>query len=243
MMLGWLDNLLGKHPANKQNVNPLAGKPLRYLIGADNDGRWPGHPDEIVEVPYDAEPAVLGLSIGYCNLFDEKNTGKLGPYLHTSGTAEEYREGQIDPRGPGWAKNLREQFERRKRKTFEFIELDNPDAYDIKDVLGAIDLAASYGLKVIAKNPLLMRPSSADYLRHPNVYGAIVEKGAGGPAEMKRLRIDAGKPDLPVWFVMFDDGEDMAKHIADLIRERGHKEMRVTYSSKGEYGNSIDIGG
>ena len=103
-----------------------------------------------------AQPARHGVSIAYCNLFDEHNTGHYGPYLHSSDTAAEYNEGQIDPRGPGWEKNLREQFERRRNQGFEYIELDNPDAYSIKDVIGAIDLAASYGLKVIAKNPGLM---------------------------------------------------------------------------------------
>ena len=44
-------------------------------------------------------PVKRGISIAYCNLFDENNTGKYGPYLHTSDTAKQYNEGQIDPRG------------------------------------------------------------------------------------------------------------------------------------------------
>jgi hypothetical protein len=64
---------------------------------------------------------------------------------------------RIDLRGLGWRRNLTEQFERRKRQGFEYIELDNPDAYSVADVVGAVDLAASYGLKVIAKNPKLSR--------------------------------------------------------------------------------------
>ena len=136
-------------------MDALEGKPLRYLIGTEASG--PGRDDEVTEVSYSTtQPARRGISIAYCNLFDEHNTGRYGPYLHTSDTAAEYNEGQIDPRGPGWEKNLREQFERRKKQGFEYIELDNPDAYSIKDVIGAIDLAASYGLKVIAKNPGLM---------------------------------------------------------------------------------------
>ena len=87
-------------------------------------------------------PTKRGIAIAYCNLFDEENTGKYGPYLHTSDTAEQYGEGQIDPKGPGWEKNLRQQFQRRKRQGFSYIELDNPDAYSVEDVLGAIDLAA-----------------------------------------------------------------------------------------------------
>ena len=221
-------------------VDALAGKPLRYLIGTDASG--PGNEDVVTEVSYDtAEPARHGISIAYCNLFDEHNTGHYGPYLHSSDTAAEYNEGQIDPRGPGWEKNLREQFERRRSHGFEYVELDNPDAYSIKDVIGAIDLAASYGLKVIAKNPGLMEGADAAraYVAHPNVYGIIVERDAGGAGDMEALRRKAGKPALPVWFVAFGSGRAWATDIANAAKH--HRNMGVTYSSAGEYGNVIDI--
>jgi hypothetical protein len=218
-------------------ANPLVGKPLRYLIGTDSAG--PGHDNEVTCVSYNASaPVKRGISIAYGNLFDERNTGRYGPYLHTSDTAKQYNEGQIDPRGPGWEKNLREQFERRKKQGFEYIELDNPDAYSGKDVIGAIDLAASYGLKVIAKNPLLVN-GAVPYMAHPNVYGAIVEKGAGNPKEMDALRKKAGKPNMPVWFVAFGSGRSWAGSIADAAKRYPH--MGVTYSSAGEYGNAIDV--
>jgi hypothetical protein len=107
-------------------VNFLEGKPLRYLIGADGVGQ--GREDEVTVSPYDAGPATHGISIGYCNLFDENNTGRYGPYLHKSDTAAQYNEGQIDPRGRGWDKNLREQFERRKKQGFAYIELILPSS-------------------------------------------------------------------------------------------------------------------
>ena len=217
--------------------NPLAGKPLRYLIGTDAAGA--GRDDEVTMVSYNATaPVKRGVSIAYGNLFDEKNTGRYGPYLHTSDTAAQYGEGQVDPRGPGWEKNLREQFERRKRQGFEYIELDNPDAYSAKDVISAIDLAATYGLKVIAKNPLLVNGAVA-YVAHPNVVAAIVEKGAGNPAQMEALRKKAGKPNLPVWFVAFGSGRGWANTVASSAKQFRH--MGVTYSSAGEYGNSIDV--
>jgi hypothetical protein len=218
-------------------TNPLAGKPLRYLIGTDAAGS--GRDDEVTMVSYNAAaPVKRGISIAYGNLFDERNTGRYGPYLHTSDTAAQYGEGQIDPRGPGWEKNLREQYERRKKQGFEYIELDNPDAYSAKDVIGAIDLAATYGLKVIAKNPLLVNGAAA-YVAHPNVVAAIVEKGAGNPAQMDALRRKAGKPNLPVWFVAFGSGRSWAGSVASSAKQFRH--MGVTYSSAGEYGNSIDI--
>jgi hypothetical protein len=226
-----------RHAAVPLAGNPLAGKPLRYLIGTDAAGA--GHDSEVTVLSYNATaPVKRGISIAYGNLFDERNTGQYGPYLHTSDTAKQYNEGQIDPRGPGWDKNLREQFERRKKQGFEYIELDNPDAYSAKDVISAIDLAASYGLKIIAKNPLLVKGAVA-YMAHPNVHGAIVEKGAGNPKEMDALRKKAGKPALPVWFVAFGSGRSWAGSIADAAKQYRH--MGVTYSSAGEYGNAIDI--
>src|SRR5271165_6651405 len=163
------------HAGSLPDANVLAGKTLRYLIGTPAAGSR--RDDDVTEVSYDAtEPVKRGISIAYCNLFDEKSSGRFGPYLHTSDTASQYHEGQIDPLGPGWEKNLRAQFERRKKQGFEYIELDNPDAYSAKDVIGAIDLAATYGLKVIAKNPMLVEHGAASYLAHPNVYGVIVER-------------------------------------------------------------------
>jgi hypothetical protein len=218
--------------------NPLVGRPLRYLIGTE--GSAGARDGDVTVVSYGtSQPAKQGISIAYGNLFDELNTRRYGPYLRTSDTAAQYNEGQIDPRGPGWEKNLREQFERRKKQGFTYIELDNPDAYKIKDVIGAIELAATYGLKVIAKNPGLMEGGAASYVAHPNVYGIIVEKGAGGAADMDALRRKAGKPDLPVWFVAFGSGKGWGNSVASAAKQ--YRNMGVTYSSAGEYGNVIDI--
>ncbi len=83
-------------------------------------------------------------------------------------------------RGPGWDQNLREQFERRRRQGFRYIELDNPDAYRWSDISEAYDLAVSYGFKVIAKNPVICENGLA-MMQHPAVVGAIVERGCGTP--------------------------------------------------------------
>src|SRR5262249_42052403 len=144
-----------------------------------------------------------GIAIKYVNLFDEKNTGAYGPYLTTSDTAAQYNEGQIDPRGAGWLKNLREQFARAKAQGFEYVELDNPDAYSVPGGVPAADEAARWGLRVIAKNPMLMEGDPLPYVAIPDVHGIIVERGAGAPREMEAMRKAAGKPNLPVWFVFF----------------------------------------
>jgi hypothetical protein len=222
----------GKRP----NFGALAGKPLRYLIGGS---AGQGHDDEVTMVSFSTNsPVKRGISIAYCNLFDETNSGKYGPYLHNSDTAKQYNEGQVDPKGAGWEKNLREQYERRRKAGFEYIELDNPDAYKIKDVIGAIELAATYNLKVIAKNPGIT-DDPVRYVSHPNVYGIIVEKGAGGATDMEALRRKAGKPDLPVWFVAFGSGKGWANSVAGTAKN--YRNMGVTYSSAGEYGNALDV--
>ena len=230
--------------------NPLAGKKLRYKIGTDKPGN--GTAGEIIEVGFDCtKPLPTGFSVAYCNLFNEKYSeqsrkerDEYGPYLKSSDTAQDYGEGQIDPRGPGWRRNLIEQFEARRKQGFEYIELDNPDAYSVADVVGAVELAQSYGLKVIAKNPGLMEGDPLPYVAHPNIYGIIVEKGAGNAHDMDALRRLAGKPDLPVWFVFFDKrkgsegGKNAAKQAAASAQQFGN--MSVTHSPDGEYTSALD---
>jgi len=224
------------------STNPLAGLPLDYLIGADNPG--PGKDGRITEAGYDcAASRAHGISIKYCNLFDEKNSKRYGPYLNSSDTARRYAEGQIDPKGDGWQRNLREQFARAKAQGFLYIELDNPDAYSVMNVIGAIDLAQEYALRVIAKNPLACEWNPVSYIAHSNVYGVIVERGAGSPADMDKLRKNAGKPDLPVWFVAFrkgsEDGRPWAGNAANAAR--AFKNVGVTFSPDGEYTSVEDI--
>lgn len=226
--------------APQPRMNALAGKPLRYLIGTDAPGE--GSAGDIVEVGYDVtRPPRNAMAIKYCNLFDEHNTGRYGPYLHTSDTAAHYGEGQIDPHGPGWERNLREQFERAHSQGFRFVELDNPDAYAVADVLDAVRLAASYGLEVIAKNPLLMDGDPLAYVAHRAVVGAIVEQDAGAPAEMDDLRLRSGKPDLPVWFVAFGENASRAWALRIAQQAKAHRHMGVTFSPGSEYGSSVDI--
>src|SRR5262245_32812554 len=221
----------------------LEGKPLRYLIGGDDSAQ--GRDDEVFELSFDAEaPPKHGIGIKYCNLLDEKynkkkKTGNYGPYAAASDVARQYGEGQIDPKGPGWKKNLVDQFTRAKSQGFEYIELDNPDSYSIEPVLDAINLAQSYGLKVIAKNPGLIDNDAERYVAHPNVFGIIVEKDASTPEEMDALRRKAGKQTLPVWFVYFGKGKKQAEAIAAVARS--YKNMGVTYSTAGEYKNATDL--
>lgn len=224
-------------------MNPLAGRALDYCIGADDP---PYRDGRVLEVGYDAERAPISPAIKYGNLFLEKygdmtkrQRAAYAPFLHTSDTAQQYNEGQIDPAGPGWWKNIDKQIERAKADGWSHIEWDNPDAYSTAIVLPVYNCSLNAGLRVIAKNPLLVPGTNWRLLAHAAVDGAIVEKDAGTPAQMDALRRNAGKPKLPVWFVSFGHGRPWAEAIARTAWQ--YKEMYVTYSPRGEYGSSEDV--
>lgn len=219
--------------------NPLYGKPLVYLIGAERAHAVPG---SVVECSYTSDVIGAGDKIAYGNLFNEVYSDQtpaqrlaLGPYLHDSDTAEEYGEGEIDPNGPGWEMNLVAQFNRAVALGFHYIELDNPDAYNYGAVAEAVTKAHSFGLAVIAKNPKITSGALA-FMSHPNVAGVVVERGCGSPSDYASLRAQARRDGLlPVWFVF--DGPTGAQQCAEQIQHGGYKGMGVTYSTgRGERG-------
>lgn len=223
-------------------ASPLAGKSLAYLIGADNP---PAAQDAstITEVGYDeTKPVSGGFSIKYGNLYDEKASGHFGPYLPPTDTAEEYGEMVPDPDGAGFEANIEVQVDRAREEGFKWIELDNADGYKIDDVLRALDMVAAGGLRSVAKNPGLLGAGAVRYVQHAIVDGAIVEKGAGTPQSMEALRREAGKPDLPVWFVFFGaGGAQAAQQCAQQITAGGYRNMGVSNSPGGEYTTSTIV--
>ena len=223
-----------------QPQNSLAGMALDYLIGADGPQR--GKEGRITETPFEEGPAQRGLSIAYCNLRREDGEPpEFGPYLPHDDIFEQFGEGRPDPAGPGFLRNIVEQFDRCKALGHTLVEEDNPDSYDLPAVMRGVDLAQQRGLGVIAKNAHLLGPGAQTYVAHPNVFGIIVEKDCGTPAEMDQLRRGAGKPDLPVWFVSFGDGRDSAEQAARAITSARFANMGVTHSREGEYESSEDI--
>lgn len=217
--------------------NPLAGRLLRYMIGVKHVSH--AESNVITVVPYGAAPADAGVSVGYCN------------HLVTDMTTRSNAM-RPDPKGPGFLYNLMAQFDLRQAQGFKYIEIDNPNAYPIENVLGAIELANTYGLKVVAKNPLLMGsgrrsiesgtdPNAVSYLSHQNVVGAIVEYDCGSPAAMNIARLHANKPHMPVWFVSWGDDRTWIKRTAMACRY--FSEMRCTHSPGVDgYSSSIDVG-
>lgn len=205
----------------------LWGFPLRYLIGAN---RVVAEPHVFTMVPWMEAAEGVGLIGGYCNLFDEEDSGDFGPYLRKGHTAAEWHEGQIDPAGPGWEANLDEQFVVRRRQFIRIVELDNSDSYDWPAVKSAYDYAYSSGLHVIAKNPCLCEDPEL-MVRHPACVGVITEANCGSPIEvrdlLRRARIDL----MPHWYVTDAAHKGWADHMARQIVGNGMKGAGVTYST------------
>lgn len=236
-LIKWFKNLVSPTEA-------LAGRRVRYLIGATGDKIiLPDQPDATVVLPYDYEHPVhldACAAIGYINLFDEFGTGNLGPYRTDTETAQRYGERVIEQYGSGWDKNLRRQFEKWRRLGVAFVELDNAEAYPLQALLGAVDMAESYGLRVIAKNPHLIE-RGAKYVSR--CYGIISEQGAGDPWSIDQIRQDAGRPLMPIWFVAYTDDENNGGAWAQRIKHvcEAYVGMGVTHSPDGEYTSSEDV--
>lgn len=219
------------------------GKPLGYLIGADAQGIRP-RPNYVLEFPYDTPKylkyfeGIYRPVIGYINALDEemangKNIfgppGRYGPYVHGD-TAGDWNEGQMVPGSHGWTCCLVDQFNRWKPLLPDAVEIDNLDSYPLRFVLTMFDMAADFGFKVIAKNPLNVEGPHAVILSHKAVVGMIIEANCGTCDQAQDLRLTAGKPDLPVWFV----SNRAEKHWADqrvraLNHESPWKNMSVSW--------------
>jgi lysozyme family protein len=229
--------------AQKEQVSKITALPLRYLIAVED--QLPGYRDVITEVGYDApRPKPPGPAVRYGNLYDQTGTGAYGPYLAGTETADQYDERVVDPKGAGWVKLLSDQCVAARANGFDTIEWDNPDGYGQNDVLNAVQYAASHGLKVLAKNPLICDWDPVPYVKHPAVTGVIVEKDDDAtPAVYDDLRRAAGKPNLPIYFVAFknkrEDGTAWANTTAKAAVN--YLNMWVTMSPDGEYTSSIDV--
>lgn len=229
----------------------LQGKRIRYLIGADGPGE--GAADTFTVVSYSAtRPAARGLSGAYVNLLVEGGSpNRYAPYLRPTETARRYGEGVPNPAGPGFELNLRDQLARRRAQGFSIVgDLDNPDAFSCTAVARAYDVAAEFGMSVVAKNPGLgcAQSNGGEARTRRAVIGLIrravaiiVERGAGDPSDMDELRTAAGRDAMQVWFVFFGTGSGAAAATARQIASRGFRNMSVTYSSRGEYGSSEDV--
>ena len=211
----------------------LFGLPLRYLKGRSNDNPYKGSRDEIVLVGYEATHVPpSGIPVKYCTLLDQENDGRSGPYLSPN---------VPDPKQSGYYRNIHNQLELAQNQRFKLIEWDHAadEHLDEFDVKRAIDLALVYKIGVLFKNPgAIKKYNPTEHIKHPNVFGIIVEKECGSVMAMDSLRRAAGKPELPIWFVAYGD-----RRWADVmaIDAKKYINVGVTFSPTGEYEDSIDI--
>ena len=229
-------------------MNSLNDKALLYLIGADAETIQSS--SDAVELPYDAYQAFNGQAItwdkgpviGYINSLDEEYDQSIfgpkhryGPYTHEAGsTAEDWDEGQMQPRSNGMAQCLSDQCNRwnvlLRRYDPKLVEIDNPDSYSLEDAIWARDLVLGRGLCVIAKNPCEIKGDHALYIDHHNVVGCIVETGCGNARQMEALRKAVNKPTLPIWFVHNRNEKGTAETRVNEITVEKFLYMGVTWS-------------
>lgn len=222
----------GSDSPSAQTSATSYASPLFYLIAVDD--QVTGAAGCITEPGYDAPPPRRGMFLQYGNLYDQTGSGRYGPYPHRrTDTSDQYNERVVDLHSDGGKRLLQDQCAKAVRRGAFGIEWDNPDGYSLGDVLMACDAAMKNGLKVAAKNPLACPWDSYAYVSHPAVIGIIVEKDdEATPAAYDALRRRCRKPDLPIWFVAFDDGHAWAKKTARSAAS--FKNMWVTYDPSGE---------
>jgi peptidoglycan hydrolase-like protein with peptidoglycan-binding domain len=224
-------------------MGSYAGLALSYEIGTDEHSV--GRPDRIIEVGFGEPPVKGGPCIAYGNFLDQRKARECGPYLEATGTADEYDEGVPDPKGPGFEKNLRLQFEEALAQGHTDIEIDNPDDehFSTADVIKGIELAGHHGLGVIAKNPGLLNDGGAiQYVGHGNVHGIVIEDGAGNAADNDDIRKRAGKPTLPMWFVFHGEAQREAaiRRTAEIVKQNIRNASVTLDTAPDEYGGDIE---
>lgn len=209
---------------------------FRYKILKTSD---PGEDGVVTELGYGAtEPPAKGRGVKYINIRKEKVAPECGPYLviENDDIEAKYGEPAPDPERKGFWDNLRRQLEASAK--FREYEPDNLDTYNASVALLVFNGVAQHG-NIWAKNVALVDGNKQALFEHHAVVGAIAEKDKKNTPEFyHNLRVAAGKPDLFVQFVAYGDGRNWAQEIAQRIKANDYRNMGVSYSSEGEYGNA-----
>ena len=222
----------------------LYGLSLRYLIGGwDDDPSIEPETNVIYEFGYDVlRPSKSGaMAIKYGNLLDQSKTDRYGPYLVSTGNALAYDLKVPDPKHTGYYRNIHSQLELAQKFGYKLIEWDNADNenFALFDVKRAVDVSMTYKIGVIFKNPGLIKFDITSLIAHPNVYGMIVEENCGTASAMDKLRRDAKKPLLPIWFVSYGSTDRWAQETA--IEARPFYHIGISHSYNGRYNHSLDV--
>lgn len=243
-MLDWFNRLFKRFSATVSPEGDLC-VPLRYKIGIDNP---PGEAGVITMCSFKTTHAPSTLAAWYLNIYvEEGELAAYGPYRDKTDTADQYDEGVPVFGTTGFWKNIDRQLAKITRLGGKYIETDNRDAYRNSDILKLFDYIAKHRLKIFLKNPGMsdFEEDSTELMRHPAVVGAIIEKGSITPGTLHAMRIAVGKPQLPLWFVSFNDGKgglNWAQQCAQQILASQITYAGVTYSGgEEEYDTSRDV--
>jgi peptidoglycan hydrolase-like protein with peptidoglycan-binding domain len=222
---------------------PLAGLPLRYLIGKSNDT---GESGAATEVGYDAttKPG-LGIASFYANARQEEKGRKPGiDYIDPPDDIEEEYGEPAPVFGTAYFwQNLATQWRKWKALGFTLGEIDNLDTYTVPQADQMLDAAVQEGLRVLVKNPHMVGGGDpVSLLRHAGCAGLIIEESDTTAKKLDDMRRAAGKPDLSIRVVSYEEeGRAWADKIAAEATALGLLDFGVTNSPSGEYETHFNI--
>lgn len=221
--------------------SPLALLPLRYLIAKDSDA---GEANTVTLIGYDATKLpTLGVPAGYINLRQESGGRKPGvEYKPPDDIEKKYGE----PAPVFGTKFFWDNFSTQVAKWValgcKYFDVDNLDTYTVAQCIEVFNEMAKRGLFVLVKNPLLVDGNKVALVKHIVAVAILNEHDDElDAADLDKLRRDAGKPDLPIRIVTFDDQRAWAEDFADEVALLKLKDIGVTFSPGGEYNNIVHV--
>ena len=214
-------------------MSELDGMQLRYLVDISSaDGNvFPDNEITVLGKGWDRGIG-KGIPAKLIDLLDSEKDGTFGPY---------HDDGVPDAAGTGYWKNIHWQLEKAQRQRFNLAVLDNMENEHFKlfELKRAIDVVLTYKMGVLLKNPEKINENPISLVEHINTFGIIVEENCGTPVSMDKLRRDAHKPDLPVWFVGRSFADEWVRHTAiDAVH---YHHMGVSISNEMTWLSSRDI--
>ena len=195
---------VGKRPG----FGALAGKPLRYLIGG-SAGPGPRRRSDDGELQHQFAGQARHQHRLLQSVRRDTIPASTAPTCTTRTPRSSTTKARSIRRARAGRRTCASSTSAAARPGFEYIELDNPDAYNDQGrdrrhrARGHLRSQGDREESRHHRRPGRLRLAS-QRLRHHR------REGRGGAADMERLRKRAGKPDLPVWFVAFGSGRGWA---------------------------------
>jgi peptidoglycan hydrolase-like protein with peptidoglycan-binding domain len=217
-------------------TSPVAGYPLRYLIGKADDEGISG---TATVVGYDTTALPThGIGVGYINRRQEAKGRLPGvDYIDPPDDIEnDYGEpAPVFGTDYFWT-NINKQCSRLKALGFEFVEIDNLDTDSTDQALQLLDHVSGQGFSIFVKNPNFVDGDNARLVSHPFCVAMICEHDDEVTAKsLNDKRKEAQRNDMPVRVVTYGNQLAWANKIADEARTLNLIDFGVTHSGDGEY--------